>query len=153
MMNKRKFIFYAFLISICICIFFGIICHFIRINTSSMIMRQKVDTLNIMRYLSTAIYIMWIDNPNKKTPKEMDKIIDWMNKNSFDEIFESFASIRLVENKLIDPWNNKIILIVKSPNEYMFMSFGPNGEDDAGQGDDISYTFDPQEDKTSTYKL
>jgi len=46
---------------------------------------------------------------------------------------------------LLDSWGNPIQLVVASPRRYTFTSFGPNGIDDGGRRDDITYTFDPMD--------
>lgn len=45
----------------------------------------------------------------------------------------------------LDGWGNPIRLVVESPHNYRFISFGPNGKDENGRGDDIVYDFDPLE--------
>ena len=45
----------------------------------------------------------------------------------------------------LDGWGNPIRLVVESTHNYRFISFGPNGKDENGQGDDIVYDFDPLE--------
>lgn len=40
----------------------------------------------------------------------------------------------------IDPWGSKIVLIKGSKeNRWILRSFGPNGRDDSGEGDDIDH--------------
>jgi hypothetical protein len=58
---------------------------------------------------------------------------------------ESEIGIDPNAGSFFDPSGNPIKLVVNSPNDYVFISPGPNHKDENGQGDDIVYQFDPLE--------
>ena len=55
--------------------------------------------------------------------------------------------------KLVDYWNRPIVLVVNSPTEYKLISYGHNGKDDKGQGDDVVVTFNPTEEGDMSLNL
>ena len=57
----------------------------------------------------------------------------------------SSEGLRPHTGSFIDGWGNPIRLVVESTHNYRFISFGPNGRDEDGQGDDMVYDFDPLE--------
>ena len=93
---------------------------------------------------------MFAEDTKKEVPKDIEGIIKAFIESVDDEYSEE--SLRRIDPKIDitkgifhDVWGTPIQLSVRSPNDYIFISFGPNRRDDNGQGDDITYSFNPLE--------
>ena len=147
-MKKYKKI--LIIISILICVFgflffiqFSLLLH--DAKTQQIKSERQLDTFKAFRNIADTIQII-VEVKDETPPETLSDLIKWFNNhdNSCLKIAESRGFTIDKEKFLIyDCWNMPIKLLVKRPNEYTFLSFGPNRKDDGGYEDDIIYTFNP----------
>lgn len=54
-----------------------------------------------------------------------------------------FPTANVASGCILDPWGSPIWWIRKAHGEAAFVSFGPNGRDEKGAGDDVVWTWTP----------
>lgn len=100
----------------------------------------------LMMFEDLAIVTRTVADESKEPPQEMDLLLDYLQKEfPLKEYIRSAEAFDPVSGALLDAWGNPTWLVVESPKLYKFVSAGPNGIDDGGQGDDIVYQFNPWE--------
>lgn len=79
-------------------------------------------------------------------PKDINTFNLWMD--AYDKDWRTFVPDSHFDpntSSPIDYWRTPIELQVKSANEFIFISAGKNRKFENGQGDDITYSFNPYE--------
>jgi hypothetical protein len=108
--------------------------------------RKRIQTYNGMVSVSASIESMACFT-GKEVPTAMPPLIEALR--AYDHGIIEWLKRHVdpeIENGVYhDAWGSPIKLVVTSPREYAFISFGPNLKDDGRQGDDIVYSFNPLE--------
>lgn len=101
-------------------------------------------TLSELEYVSA-----WIEIHSKllgRPPEDAKLLPDYLDKTIPDgnvvELFFHRGWIDPHTRLLIDSWRNPITLTARSPHNYRFLSAGPNGKYESGEGDDIVHDFE-----------
>lgn len=99
-------------------------------------------------YFMAANTMFAVSESREQPPKDMNELVKFINR-QFPGLLEDPGVQEWLDpntGSLVDAWNNPVKLVVESRNLYVFISPGPNGKDEDGQGDDITYSFNPWED-------
>ncbi|MBN2512917.1 MAG: hypothetical protein JXB18_08275, partial [Sedimentisphaerales bacterium] len=65
-------------------------------------------------------------------------LIAWVKSNSYQDII----FLDDTGQQILDGWGTPIVLRLREPAHYTFVSYGPNRRDDEGVNDDIVRIFD-----------
>ena len=108
--------------------------------------RKHAHTYNGTPSVSLAIESMACFT-GKEVPTEMPALIEALRAYDYGiiEWLKRQVDPEIDNGVYHDGWGSPIKLVVTSPREYAFISFGPNLKDDGGQSDDIVYSFNPLE--------
>ena len=102
-----------------------------------------------LSYIAKDIQLTIGFNQDEQVPNQMDSLLHWLESFSSDwkELIVDKHKRWFDPNSgaLVDAWSEPIKLEVKSEKEYVLISSGPNKTFDGGQGDDITYSFNPYE--------
>jgi len=97
-------------------------------------------TINALRRLAHGIQSI-VYETNEKPPKDIESLSEYVRSHmdyfAFDEWFDPNTGV------IVDSWGTPVSLVVKTPEEYTFISAGANFENENGEGDDLTCTFDP----------
>ena len=106
--------------------------------------QRIAHTANRLIYLAVGMKYLVCDT-NEPPPKEMKSLSKYVG--SHLRVFgdETRVSEWFDPNTgaIIDYWGTPVSLIIKTPEEYTFISAGPNRRNENGKGDDIICTFNP----------
>jgi hypothetical protein len=107
---------------------------------------RRALMLNRLRTLALGIQLVVLDT-NSMPPKGMKSLSKYVKShlNTFGDESDMSKWFDPNTGEIIDYWATPVDLVTKMPEEYTFISFGPNRKNENGKGDDIIYTFDPFE--------
>ncbi len=105
---------------------------------------RTVCTLNRFRHLALGMQCL-VDDTNEPPPKEMKSLSKYVKSHLRVFGHETSMSKWFDPNTgaIIDYWGTPVSLVTKTPEEYTFISAGPNRINENGKGDDLVYIFDP----------
>lgn len=111
------------------------ICDIYREHGVKLQLNKKIKTE--ATFVLIAEGILEISRVDAEHPVSKDRIIDWVIANGYDDPI----AIRNNE-QIIDAWDMPILIRQENKAIYKLISCGPNQQDDQGEGDDVTRSYD-----------
>lgn len=100
---------------------------------------REASTINRLQALAHGIQRI-VRYKNERPPKNIESLSEYL-RSHMD--YRDFGWFEPNTGVIIDSWGTPVSLVVKTPEEYTFISAGSNRKNENGNGDDLVYTFDP----------
>ncbi|MHC4665740.1 MAG: hypothetical protein ACYS9T_07260 [Planctomycetota bacterium] len=109
--------------------------------------KRIIRTKNNLRSLALDVCAA-TRNSGEQPPADIDSVMRLLDRHFPGRLEYLNTTQRLFDpatGSMVDSWGSPVRLVVMTPHEYRLISFGPNGKQESGEGDDIVYDFDPWE--------